>query len=110
MLYYNIVVGMGMGLVSEATAVELGIQTREDGEARVGIRMKTMIMGTMMMMMMMMWMMMMMMMMMDDTDVLRFDNRLRQCWPPGQERRPMDSFNISPPGDFNCQPDLNCGQ
>merc|ERR1719397_2275065 len=27
--------GMGMGLVSEATAVELGIQTREDGEARV---------------------------------------------------------------------------
>ena len=28
-------VGMGMGLVSEATAVELGIQTREDGKARV---------------------------------------------------------------------------
>jgi len=27
--------GMGMGLVSEASAVELGIQTREDGEARV---------------------------------------------------------------------------
>jgi len=27
--------GMGMGLVSEAAAVELGIQTREDGEARV---------------------------------------------------------------------------
>jgi len=27
--------GMGMGLVSEATAVELGIQTKEDGEARV---------------------------------------------------------------------------
>ena len=104
MLYYNIVVGMGMGLVSEASAVELGIQTREDGEARVGIRMKTMIMGTMMMMMM--WT-MMMMMMMDDTDVLRFDNHLRQCWPPGQERRPMDSFNISPPGDCNCQPDHN---
>ena len=34
-------VGMGMGLVSEATAVELGIQTREDGEARVGITMMT---------------------------------------------------------------------
>ena len=30
------VVGMGMGLVSEATAVEIGIQTREEGEARVG--------------------------------------------------------------------------
>ena len=29
------VVGMGMGLVSEATAVEVGIQTREEGEARV---------------------------------------------------------------------------
>ena len=26
-----------MGLVSEATAVELGIQSKEDGEARVGI-------------------------------------------------------------------------
>ena len=29
--------GMGMGLVSEAAAVELGIQTREDGEARVRV-------------------------------------------------------------------------
>ena len=28
---------MGMGLVSEAAAVELGIQTREDGEARVRV-------------------------------------------------------------------------
>ena len=28
-------VGTGMGLVSEATAVELGIQTRENGKARV---------------------------------------------------------------------------
>ena len=46
---------MGMGLVSEASAVELGKQTREDGEARVGITKKTtMMIGTMMMMMMMM--------------------------------------------------------
>ena len=28
---------MGMGLVSEAAAVELGIQTREEGEARVRV-------------------------------------------------------------------------
>ena len=27
--------GTGMGLLSEATAVELGIQTREDGKSRV---------------------------------------------------------------------------
>ena len=31
-----------MGLVSEATAVELGIQSKEDGEARVGILKKAM--------------------------------------------------------------------
>merc|ERR1712012_1181667 len=31
----NFYSSVGMGLVSEAAAVELGIQTREDGEARV---------------------------------------------------------------------------
>ena len=30
-----------MGLVSEAAAVELGIQTQEEGKARVGIIKKT---------------------------------------------------------------------
>ena len=45
---------MGMGLVSEATAVELGIQTKEDGEARVGIVKKTTMMTRIMMIMMMM--------------------------------------------------------
>ena len=43
-------------------------------------------------------------MMMGDTDVLRFVNHLRQCWPLGHERRLMGSFNISPPGDCNCHP------
>ena len=85
-----------MGLVSEAAAVELGIQTQEDGEARVGI-MKNMTMmgmgvkkGT------------------GTTDAFRFDNHLRLCWLPGQERQPMDSFNTSPPGDIgNCHADCD---
>ena len=70
--------GMGMGLVSEATAVELGIQTQEDGEARVGIKYGNP----------------------GSTDVFRFDNHLRLCSPPGRGRRPTDSFNTSPPGDI----------
>ena len=69
-----------MGLVSEAAAVELGIQSREDGEARVRWEEAGMV----------------------STDVFRFGNHWRLCWHPGQERQPMGSFNTSPLGaDFD---------